>query len=544
MLHTPGHAPGACCLHAPALGVRVLAATRCSTAGPAPPGGRSRTSRPSSSPSAPGCSTCPPDTVVLTGHGDPTTDRRRGPAPRRSGSPAATDRPTTGNGLRPRFRARGSPASKLHVVRSSAVHAPRPPRAPERNRGMGALAGACPVTLRLFDSLTRELRDFVPVVPGKAGIYICGLTTQAPPHIGHVRFAVAFDMLRRWLTRGHGLRRHLHPQRHRHRRQDPRQVGREREPWWALAYRIELETRRRATTRSACCRRPTSRAPPATCPRCVELIGGPHRARPRVRGAATAAATSTSTCAAGRPTASSPARSVDDMEPTPRTPTRAASATRATSRCGRARKAERARDRDVALAVGRGPPGLAHRVLGDGAQVPRRHVRHPRRRPRPALPAPRERAGPVDAAGDGFASYWVHNAWSPWAARRCRSRSATRCSSARCSRRPPARACATTSPPRTTARPSSTTRGRSTRRPSRGRAHRGLPRSRPPGVVTRSCRPATSAAARALSRRRWTTTSASPGARRAARDRARRQHRARRRGPRRRRGDRPARSSR
>ena len=36
------------------------------------------------------------------------------------------------------------------------------------------------------DSLTRELRVFVPVVPGTAGIYIWGLTTQAPPHLGHV----------------------------------------------------------------------------------------------------------------------------------------------------------------------------------------------------------------------------------------------------------------------------------------------------------------------------------------------------------------------
>ena len=60
------------------------------------------------------------------------------------------------------------------------------------------------MSLRLFDSATREMRDFVPVEPGKVGIYICGLTTQAPPHIGHVRFAVAFDVLRRWLARGHG----------------------------------------------------------------------------------------------------------------------------------------------------------------------------------------------------------------------------------------------------------------------------------------------------------------------------------------------------
>ncbi len=61
------------------------------------------------------------------------------------------------------------------------------------------------MSLRLFDSATREIRDFVPITPGRVGIYICGLTTQAPPHIGHVRFAVAFDVLRRWLTRGHGF---------------------------------------------------------------------------------------------------------------------------------------------------------------------------------------------------------------------------------------------------------------------------------------------------------------------------------------------------
>ena len=61
------------------------------------------------------------------------------------------------------------------------------------------------MSLRLHDTATRSLRDFHPLEPGKAGIYICGLTTQGAPHIGHVRFAVAFDILRRWLTRGHGL---------------------------------------------------------------------------------------------------------------------------------------------------------------------------------------------------------------------------------------------------------------------------------------------------------------------------------------------------
>jgi cysteinyl-tRNA synthetase len=56
------------------------------------------------------------------------------------------------------------------------------------------------VSLRLYDTAARELRDFAPLEPGRVGIYICGLTTQAAPHIGHVRFTVAFDVLRRWLV--------------------------------------------------------------------------------------------------------------------------------------------------------------------------------------------------------------------------------------------------------------------------------------------------------------------------------------------------------
>ena len=57
------------------------------------------------------------------------------------------------------------------------------------------------VTLRLHDTATREVRDFVPLEEGKAGIYVCGLTVQSEPHVGHVRSAVNFDVLRRWLVR-------------------------------------------------------------------------------------------------------------------------------------------------------------------------------------------------------------------------------------------------------------------------------------------------------------------------------------------------------
>jgi cysteinyl-tRNA synthetase len=56
------------------------------------------------------------------------------------------------------------------------------------------------VTFRLYDTATREVRDFVPLEEGKAGVYVCGLTVQSEPHVGHVRSAVNFDVLRRWLT--------------------------------------------------------------------------------------------------------------------------------------------------------------------------------------------------------------------------------------------------------------------------------------------------------------------------------------------------------
>ena len=102
------------------------------------------------------------------------------------------------------------------------------------------------MSLHLFDTATRELRPFVPLDPtGRhVGIYICGLTTQGSPHIGHVRFAVAFDILRRWLERGHGydvtLVRNVTDI-------DDKILTKAAEadrPWWAWSYAHERETSR------------------------------------------------------------------------------------------------------------------------------------------------------------------------------------------------------------------------------------------------------------------------------------------------------------
>ncbi|WP_131788039.1 cysteine--tRNA ligase [Protofrankia symbiont of Coriaria ruscifolia] len=54
--------------------------------------------------------------------------------------------------------------------------------------------------LHIYDTRTRRMRPFEPLHPGHVGVYVCGPTVQSPPHVGHIRTAVAFDLLRRWLT--------------------------------------------------------------------------------------------------------------------------------------------------------------------------------------------------------------------------------------------------------------------------------------------------------------------------------------------------------
>jgi cysteinyl-tRNA synthetase len=55
-------------------------------------------------------------------------------------------------------------------------------------------------TLNLYDTKSRSVSPFKPLKPKQVGIYLCGATVQAPPHIGHIRSGVNFDILRRWLA--------------------------------------------------------------------------------------------------------------------------------------------------------------------------------------------------------------------------------------------------------------------------------------------------------------------------------------------------------
>jgi cysteinyl-tRNA synthetase len=96
------------------------------------------------------------------------------------------------------------------------------------------------VSLRLYDSAARRTRDFVPLVEGRAGIYVCGPTPQSAPHLGHVRAQVSYDVLRRWLVRSGyqvTLIRNVTDI-------DDKILAKSAEagvPWWAHAFRFELE---------------------------------------------------------------------------------------------------------------------------------------------------------------------------------------------------------------------------------------------------------------------------------------------------------------
>jgi cysteinyl-tRNA synthetase len=93
-------------------------------------------------------------------------------------------------------------------------------------------------SLHLYDTQSRTTSPFTPIKAGEVGIYLCGATVQAPPHIGHVRSGVNFDILRRWLMKsGYNVTfirnvtdiddKILHKAVH------------EEMPWWAVAMKYE-----------------------------------------------------------------------------------------------------------------------------------------------------------------------------------------------------------------------------------------------------------------------------------------------------------------
>jgi cysteinyl-tRNA synthetase len=96
------------------------------------------------------------------------------------------------------------------------------------------------MTLSLYDSKSQALRAFQPIKEGQVGIYVCGPTVQGAPHVGHLRSALVYDILRRWLEATGNivtLVRNVTDI-------DDKVLENakaEGENWWALAYRFEQE---------------------------------------------------------------------------------------------------------------------------------------------------------------------------------------------------------------------------------------------------------------------------------------------------------------
>jgi cysteinyl-tRNA synthetase len=260
------------------------------------------------------------------------------------------------------------------------------------------------VSLHLYDTATRSLREFVPLEPGKASIYLCGLTVQGPPHIGHARNWVTTDILRRWLQHNGYVVTYVRNVTD----IDDKILSKSAEedaPWWSLAYRNERAIRE-AEVALGCL--PPSYEPRATghVTEMIELIE-----RLMGKGLAYAAEGDVFFDVQGLPSYGSlSGQKVDEMEP-------------AGDSAGDARKRD---PRDFALWKGHkdGEPETASWPTPWGRGRPGWHLECSAMATKYLGPSFDIHAGGLDlifphhenevaqsiGAGDGFARYWVHNA--------------------------------------------------------------------------------------------------------------------------------------
>jgi cysteinyl-tRNA synthetase len=263
------------------------------------------------------------------------------------------------------------------------------------------------VTLRLYDTAAGAVRDFVPMREGEAGIYVCGLTVQSEPHVGHVRSAVNFDVLRRWLvTSGYDVTfiRNITDI-------DDKILLKSAEqgrPWYNLAYDMNRMLDRAYADLNVL---PPTYEPAATghVPEMLELIGlliERGHAYPADDGSGDVYFDIRSWPSYGELTH----QSIDDMEPAEDADPRGKHDPRDFA-LWKGHKADEPDTASWSSPWGRGRPGwhiecsaMASKYLGEsfdihGGGVDLRFPHH------------ENEQAQSRAAGFGFASYWLHNAW-------------------------------------------------------------------------------------------------------------------------------------
>lgn len=263
------------------------------------------------------------------------------------------------------------------------------------------------MTIRLYDTATREVRDFVPLQEGKAGLYVCGLTVQSEPHVGHVRSAVNFDVLQRWL-RHRGLEvtfiRNITDI-------DDKILVKSAEqgrPWYNLAYAMKIELDKAYAALNVA---PPTYEPAATghIPEMIVLIERlieRGHAYPAADGSGDVYFDVRSWPSYGELTH----QGVDDMEPAADADPRGKRDPRDFA-LWKGRKDSEPETASWPSPWGRGRPGwhiecsaMAGKYLGDafdihGGGVDLRFPHH------------ENEQAQSRAAGGAFASYWMHNAW-------------------------------------------------------------------------------------------------------------------------------------
>lgn len=268
----------------------------------------------------------------------------------------------------------------------------------------GALPGSDypgSVTIRLYDTSARQIRDFSPLTPGCVSIYLCGATVQAAPHIGHIRSGLNFDIMRRWFAhRGYDVTfvRNVTDI-------DDKIITKSAEqgrPWWSIGYENEVAFNEAYDALG--CLRPTYE-PRATghIPEMIEMMRGLIE-----RGHAYAADGNVYFDVASFPEYLQLSnQELDNL----RQPSGEGETGKRDSRDFAMWKAAKEGEPSWETPWGRGRPGwhlecsaMAHKYLGSAFDIHGGGVDL-------VFPHHENEIAQAKAYGDDFAAYWCHNAW-------------------------------------------------------------------------------------------------------------------------------------
>ncbi|MEV6566459.1 cysteine--tRNA ligase [Streptomyces kronopolitis] len=257
------------------------------------------------------------------------------------------------------------------------------------------------MTIRLYDTSARQIRDFTPLVPGCVSIYLCGATVQAAPHIGHIRSGLNFDIMRRWFAyRGYDVTfvRNITDI-------DDKIIKKSAEqgrPWWAVGY--ENEVAFNAAYDALGCLRPTYE-PRATghIPEMIEMMRGLIE-----RGHAYAAEGNVYFDVKSFPGYLQLSnQELDDL----RQPSGEGETGKRDSRDFAMWKAAKEGEPSWETPWGRGRPGwhlecsaMAHKYLGEAFDIHGGGIDL-------IFPHHENEIAQAKGFGDDFAAYWTHNAW-------------------------------------------------------------------------------------------------------------------------------------